>query len=465
MADAHDSKSCGETHEGSTPSSPINLMEPFKTKVIEPINILTKKERLLTLKKAGYNLFRIPSDKVTIDLLTDSGTGALSQEQLAMMMKGDEAYAGAKSWQRLEKAAQEFTGKKEIIPVHQGRAAEKLLAELLVRPHKIYAISNNFFDTTRANFEHAGATCTDFPASTNISLWQKFKGNLDIAKAREFLKRNSTKTAALVITVTNNTNGGQPVSLKNIGEAAALAKKYDIPLIIDACRIAENAYFVKQNELPNLPISRIVRRMLEFADIVFMSAKKDGLANIGGFIATNDKNYADALRNLAILYEGFSTYGGMSGREMETVARGLKEVVDENYLANRIGQVAYLHRGLYKIGFKLANPPGGHAVYINAEHALPHIKKGHFPAHALAVAFYLEGGVRGVEIGSLMFGDKAQNELVRLAIPRRVYTQSHLNYVVETGKLVWEKRKSLRGFKIVKAPKELRHFSATLLPV
>ncbi|MBI4119642.1 MAG: tryptophanase [Parcubacteria group bacterium] len=442
-------------------------MEPFKIKTVEPINLPTREERLQAAKKAGYNLFRIPSRKVTIDFLTDSGTGALSEEQWAMLMKGDESYAGAESWQRFEKAVREFAGKRHVIPVHQGRAAEKILAELLVKSRGGYAISNTFFDTTRANFEHAGATCLDFPASDNLSSWQKFKGNLHIKAAEKFLKKNGPRTRALVMTLTNNADGGQPVSLKNVRGTAGLAKKYRIPLIIDACRIAENAYFIKtaEKEWAKAGINFIIRKTLSYADVLFMSAKKDGLANIGGFIATNNGGLAEALKTLAILYEGFATYGGMSGREMETVAQGLKEVTDEKYLAYRIGQVAYLHRGLSKIGFSLINPPGGHAVYIDAAKALPRIKKGNFPAHALAIAFYLEGGVRGVEIGSLMFGDSARHELVRLALPRRVYTKSHLDYVIETAKRVWEKRKALSGFKVVKAPKTLRHFSAVLRPV
>ena len=442
-------------------------MESFKIKIVEPIRILAKKERLRILKKAGYNLFRVPADKVTIDFLTDSGTGALSQDQLAMMMKGDESYAGAKSWQRFEKAAQEFTGKKEIIPVHQGRAAEKIITETLVKSRGCYAVANTFFDTTRANFEHAGAVCVDFPASDNIASREKFKGNLNVRAADYFLKKNGAKTAALVMTATNNANGGQPVSLANISAAAALARRYKIPFIIDACRVAENGYFIKRDEksASAMTISAIVRKSLKNADIVFMSAKKDGLANMGGFIATDNKKFAEMFKNLGILYEGYSTYGGMSGREMETVAQGLKEVLEENYLRHRVGQVAELHKTLSKIGFKLINPPGGHAVYLDASAALPHVKKENLPGQALAISFYLEGGVRGVEIGTLMFGKSARRELVRLALPRRAYTKSHLDYVAEVGKAVWKKRKTLRGFKIVKAPAELRHFSATFRPV
>lgn len=442
-------------------------MEPFKIKTVEPINLLSLAERQKELRKAGFNLFKIPADKVTIDLLTDSGTGALSDSQWSWLMLGDESYAGAKSWQRFEKSAREFTGKKYVIPVHQGRAAEKLLAEMFIKLPGDCIVSNTLFDTTRANFEHAGAACHDFPESDNLATNKKFKGNLHLVRAGKFVKKNAVNVRAIVMTLTNNAVGGQPVSLQNVRAAAALARKHHIPLIIDACRIAENAYFAKRDEagFSKLSIGEIIKKFFEAADIVFMSAKKDGLANIGGFLATDDKNYAKALTGLSILYEGFSTYGGMSGREMETVAQGLKEVVGEKYLEHRVGQVAYLHRALTKIGFKLANPPGGHAVYIDASAALPHIKKEHFPAHALAVAFYAEGGVRGVEIGSLMFGGAARHELVRLAIPRRVYTVSHLDHVVDIAREVWGKRQKIKGFAVVGAPKELRHFSATLRPL
>lgn len=441
------------------------IMEPFKIKTVEAINILSTAERRKELRRAGYNLFRVPADKVTIDLLTDSGTGALSEDQWSMLMKADESYAGAKSWYRFEKSVREFTGKRHIIPAHQGRACEKLIAELLLCPGD-FAVSNTFFDTTRANFEHAGATCVDFPASDNISLPQKFKGNLHLKNTEFFLNKNKN-ARILIMTLTNNAGGGQPASLKNVRAAAGLAKKYGLVFIIDACRIAENGYFIKKLErLPvKTTVSKIIKMLLAPADITFMSAKKDGLANMGGFIATNNVNLADKLKNFGILYEGFSTYGGMSGREMETIAVGLKESIDENYLSYRVGQTAYLHKELSKIGFKLVNPAGGHAVYIDAEHCLPRIHKNLFPAQALAVAFYLEGGMRGVEIGSLMFGKEARRELMRLAIPRRVYTQLHLDHVIQTAKTVWKKRETLAGFKIVAAPKTLRHFSAILKPL
>lgn len=443
------------------------MIEPFKIKTVEPIVFLSEKERRQILKKAGYNLFNIPSDKVTIDLLTDSGTGAMGEDQWAMMMRADEAYAGARSWQRFQKSVREFTGKREVIPVHQGRAAEKLLADLLVKNKGDCAVSNTFFDTTRGNFEHAGAVCYDLPSTDNLSSWQKFKGNIDLKKLENFFRKNHLRTRALVMTLTNNAGGGQPVSLANLKAARKISRAHKILLIVDGCRMVENAYFVKKLEKPfsKLTVAQIVKKLLAESDVMFMSAKKDGLANMGGFIATNNKSLADEIRKLGILYEGYLTYGGMSGRDMESVAQGLKEVVDENYLDYRIGQVAYLHKKLSEIGFSLINPPGGHAVYIDAARALPHIKKAGFPGQALAAAFYSEGGVRTVEIGSLMFGKAARHELVRLAIPRRVYTRSHLDYVAETAKAVWKNRKSLRGLRIVRAPKEMRHFSAILAPL
>ena len=442
----------------------MNWMEPFKIKTVEPINILTEKERVIALEKGGYNLFRLPSDKVTIDFLTDSGTGALSHDQWAMIMKSDEAYAGAKSWERFEKSARSFTGLREIVPVHQGRAAEKLIAELFIKNRGDFIIANTLFDTTRANFEHVDTTCVDFPESDDISSWRNFKGNINIGKAKKFLEKNRKTTRALIMTLTNNSGGGQPASLKNIISASRLARRYGVPFVVDACRIAENAFFIKklEREFRGKSVGEIIKLILRVSDLAFMSAKKDGLANIGGFIATNDKKMAAALRNLGVLYEGFPTYGGMSGREMETIARGLEEVTDEKYLDYRVGQIKYLHEGLSRVGFALVNPPGGHAVYFDAVRALPHIKKEQFPGQVLALAFYLEGGVRGVEVGSLMFGGVARHELLRFAIPRRVYTKSHLDYVIGVGRNVWKSRKKLRGLKIVSAPKELRHFSATL---
>jgi tryptophanase len=440
--------------------------EPFMYKSVKPLSITSREERTRILQKAGFNVFRISSDKVTIDLLTDSGTGALSEEQWASLMRGDESYAQATSWRRLERSAKKFSGMRYILPVHQGRAAEKIIAEAFLHPGDV-AIANTFFDTTRANFEHRGAYCFDAPSlkSFDISSSAKFKGDMDLAKLSALLKEHKERVRIIVMTLTNNTGGGQPASLKNIGEVSKIAKEHSILFLIDACRIAENAYFIWRDELKLLgSVSEVVRKTFALADFADMSAKKDGLANMGGLIFTNKKRIVAHLENLVILYEGYLTYGGMSGREMETIAQGLREVVDEAYLEHRVGQVAYLHQGLKDLGIPLISPAGGHAVYIDAGALLPHIQKSEFPGQALAVALYLEGGIRTVEIGSLMFGENAQHELVRLALPRRVYTQSHLDYVVEVCKKVLEGKTSLRGYRITWEPKALRHFSCRLLP-
>jgi tryptophanase len=441
--------------------------EPFRIKLVEPITFLGVKERRQILKKAHYNLFKIPSEKVAIDFLTDSGTGSLSQDQLAMLVRSDEAYAFAASWRRFENSARKFSGKKEIIPVHQGRAAEKIIGEIFLKKDDI-VLANNLFDTTLANFEHRGAKIFDIPVrgSSNLKSSSKFKGNIDVKKLCENLKKYGSKVKLVVLTVTNNTGGGQPVSLSNVKKAADIARKFRVPLLLDACRIAENAFFIFRDELKSRKtIAEIIRRLFSFSDLAFMSAKKDGLANSGGFIATNSFRLANKFRELGILYEGFSTYGGMSGRELEIVAQGLKEVVNESYLRHRIGQVAYFHGKLSEIGVPLINPAGGHAVYIDAGKLFSHIPSSFFPGQALAVALYEEGGIRGVEIGSLMFGDRARFNLVRLALPRRVYTQSHIDYVVRIMKKVMRKKKSIHGFKIIWQPSVLRHFSCKLKPL
>src|SRR3989344_1387028 len=434
--------------------------EPYKIKVLESVKILNKSERVKMLQEADYNLFKIPSEKVTIDLLTDSGTSALSQGQWSQMMLGDESYASAKSWERFETAVKNFTGKKEVIPVHQGRAAEKIIAEALLEKNDI-AFSNSFFDTTRANFEHRGAMCIDVPTekSADLSKPKLFKGDIDGKKLRKLLSRYGKRAKFVLMTLTNNTGGGQPASLKNVELAASIAGKKGLKFIVDACRVAENAYFIWLTEQKKQgSIKSIIRKLFAPADIAYMSTKKDGLANSGGFIVTNDKSLAVRLRELAVLYEGFVTYGGMAGREMETIARGLEEVVEPTYLEHRIGQVAYLHSELSKIAIPLINPPGGHAVYVDAGKLFSHIPQNEFPGQALAAALYQEGGIRSVEIGFLMLGQKAKPDLVRLAIPRRTYTQSHFDFVVEVFKKIIANKKEYRGFKIIWQPSSLRHF-------
>lgn len=441
-------------------------LEPFVSKSVKPLPHVSRNEREKTLRNAGFNLFKVPADKVIIDLLTDSGTGALSEEQQAALMRGDESYAGATSWRRLERSARKFSGMRYILPVHQGRAAEKVMAEALLVQGDV-AIANTFFDTTRANFEHRGALCIDAPPDKNSDISESlpFKGDMNIEKLKAYLKEYGTRVKMIVMTLTNNSGGGQPASLENIEQVSRIAREAGIIFLIDACRIAENSYFVwRDGREITSSVAEVVRRTFAFCDLAHMSAKKDGLANIGGLIFTNRKSMRDKLAEFVILYEGYLTYGGMSGREMETIAQGLREVVDEAYLEYRVGQVAYLHQSLIDIGVPLINPPGGHAVYIDAGTLLPHIPKNEFPGQAFAGALYLEGGIRSVEIGSLMFGENATRELVRLALPRRMYTQSHLDYVIGVCKMVLERKKSLRGFAIVHEPKTLRHFSCRLKP-
>ena len=438
--------------------------EPYKIKVLESIKTLNKAGRIKALREADYNLFKIPSEKVTIDLLTDSGTSALSQEQWSQIMLGDESYASAKSWERFEASVKNFTGKKEVIPVHQGRAAEKIIAEVLLQKGDM-AFSNGFFDTTRANFEHQGVVCVDAPSEKSlVPLKPKpFKGDIDTKKLRKLIARHRKQAKIVLMTLTNNTGGGQPASFKNVCLASKLARKANLKFAIDACRIAENAYFIWLNEQKKKgSIGVVIRDIFSLSDIAFMSTKKDGLANSGGFMVTNDRLLAARLRELTVLYEGYITYGGMTGREMEAVAQGLKEVVNPTYLEYRINQVAYLHNELDKIGIPLIHPSGGHAVYVDAGKLFSHITRDNFPGQALVVALYQEGGIRSVEIGSLMYGKTPKPELVRLAIPRRAYTQSHLDYVVETFKKIIRNKKQHKGFKIIWQPSTLRHFTCKL---
>ena len=441
-------------------------LEPFRIKVTEPIFLTTLEERKEILRRAHYNLFSIRSREVIVDLLTDSGTGAMSQEQWSALIRADEAYAGSRSFEAFEEAVRAFTGKRIVIPVHQGRAAEKIIAAALLEPGTV-AVANTFFDTTRANFEYAGAEVVDLPTPESADLESEypFKGNIDLGALEDRLRRGNVRL--VVMTLTNNTGGGQPASLENVREAGRLARRYGALLMLDACRIAENAYLIQQREpgQGGRPVRGILLDLFAEADLAFMSAKKDGLSNTGGFIVTDDEKLAERMRHFLILWEGFPTYGGMARRDLEAVAVGLQEVQEEAYLAYRVGQVAYLAHRFREIGAPVLWPPGGHAVYVEASRLFPQIPRSAFPGHALAVALYLEGGVRTVEIGSLMFGEKARWELVRFAIPRRMYTQSHLDYVAEVLRGVLEKRDRVRGFRITHEPPFLRHFLAHLEPL
>ena len=448
------------------------IIEPFKIKSVEPIRFTTKEERIAILKKAGYNPFMIHADDVIIDLLTDSGTSAMSAKQWAGIMDGDEAYAGSKSFYRFEKQVKKITGMKYIIPTHQGRASEKILFSIVGGKGK-YFPNNTHFDTTRANIEFTGAEAVDLLNETgkHPEIRADFKGNMDVEKLTEFIKKTGKENIPLcMITITNNSGGGQPVSMQNIREVKEVCNKYDIPLFIDACRFAENAYFIKKREkgYGNKPIIEIAKEIFSYADGATMSAKKDGLANIGGFLALNDEDLAMKCRNLLIVTEGFPTYGGLAGRDLEAIAQGLEEVLDESYLQYRIRSVEYLGERLVAAGVPIIEPPGGHAIYIDAKRFLPDIPPEQFPGQAIVGSLYVEGGIRSVEIGSVMFGKYDEKgrlipppmELVRLAIPRRVYTQSHIDYVLEVIIETFKNRKNLRGYKIVYEAPMLRHFTA-----
>ncbi|GAB4033398.1 MAG: tryptophanase [Elusimicrobiota bacterium] len=452
------------------------IIEPFKIKTVEPLGLTTREERGRLLELAHYNLFNIKAEKVLIDMLTDSGTGAMSANQWAGIMNGDESYAGARSYYNFEMAIKDLTGLEEIIPVHQGRAAEKILFTALGAKGK-YVISNSHFDTTRANVEASGAIAVDFPApgALNFDKPADFKGNADVEAMSKFIKEKGEKNVVMcVMTVTNNSLGGQPVSMENLKAVKKLCDRHGIPMFIDCARFAENAYFIKIREKGYLdtPVDEIAREMFELADGAMMSSKKDALVNIGGFLAMNDKELSLKCRQILILTEGFNTYGGLAGRDLEAIAIGLKEVLDENYLQYRIRSSQYLGEGLLKNGIPIVNPPGGHGVYINAKKFLPHIKPTNFPGQALACALYLEGGIRTVEIGTLMFGKRdskgnflpASMELVRMAMPRRVYTQSHIDYVIEVASSLSRNRKAIKGLEIVEAPLVLSHFTAKLKP-
>jgi tryptophanase len=453
------------------------IIEPFRIKSVEPIRMTTADERRRILERAHYNLFRIPAEDILIDLLTDSGTGAMSSMQWAGIMRGDESYAGARSWYHFRDRIRELTGFKHIIPTHQGRAAERILFSCLDVDGKV-VVSNTHFDTTRANIEYLGGKAIDIPISEALrpSESHPFKGNIDLAALTRLLGGEEGEVVCVIATVTNNSGGGQPASLENLREASRTCREHGVPFYLDACRFAENAYFIKQREAGHADraVEEIAREMFALADGATFSAKKDGLANIGGFLASHDDRLAQQEENLLILTEGFPTYGGLAGRDLEAIAIGLREVVEEDYLHYRLASTRYLGEGLVRAGMPIIQPPGGHAIYVDAGSLLPHIPVEEFPGQALACAFYEEGGIRGVEIGTLMFGGQdpvthserhAPLELLRLAIPRRTYTQSHIDYVVEIAEQVVARKEALRGLRIVKQATHLRHFTAKLEPI
>lgn len=453
------------------------IIEPFKIKSVEPIRFTTREEREVLLKEAGYNPFLLPAEDVLIDLLTDSGTSAMSAKQWAGIMEGDESYAGSKSFYRFESVIKSITNMKFIIPTHQGRAAEKILFTIVGGPGK-FIPNNTHFDTTRANVEFSGAEAVDLlnEVGKHPEIRADFKGNMDVEKLEAFIKEKGVENIPLcMITVTNNSGGGQPVSMQNIKDVKAVCDKYGIPLFLDACRFAENAYFIKLREkgYENKTPLEIAQEMFSYADGVTMSAKKDALVNIGGFLAMNDEQLAMNCRNLLIVTEGFPTYGGLAGRDLEAVAQGLLEVLDEHYLQYRIRSVEYLGERLVAAGVPIIEPPGGHAIYIDAKRFLPNIPADQYPGQSIVCELYLEGGIRAVEIGSVMFGKYDKNgkfipammELVRLAIPRRVYTQSHIDYLIEVILEVYKNRKKLKGYKITYEAPMLRHFTAQFEPI
>jgi len=454
------------------------IIEPFKIKTIEPLRMTTRGQREEILKRAGYNLFNVRAEEVLIDLLTDSGTSAMSAKQWAGLLDGDEAYAGARSFYRFEKVVRDLTGFTHIIPTHQGRAAEKILFTILGGAGKIIP-NNTHFDTTRANIEVSGAQAADLPVKEALipSLVKDFKGNMDITALERLLKQRGREQVPLVMmTVTNNSCAGQPVSMGCIRRVSELCRSYKIPFFIDACRFAENAWFIKMREpgCKGRSVKELAQEMFSYADGCTMSGKKDGLVNIGGFLAMNEDELARKARNILIVTEGFPTYGGLAGRDLEAFAQGLEEVVDEDYLKYRMRSTAYVVEKLDAMGVPVFKPAAGHAVFLDANAFLPHIPPQQFPGHALACALYLEGGIRSCEIGSVMFGrtdtetgefQPAMLELLRLAIPRRVYTQSHMDYVVECVREVFTKRDAIRGVRIVQEPPLLRHFTATFEPL
>ncbi len=454
------------------------IIEPFKIKVVEPIKMTTRAEREAAVRAAGFNLFKLRAEDVLIDLLTDSGTSAMSTHQWAGIMEGDDSYAGSRSWYRFEKVVKDLTGLRHVIPTHQGRAAERILFGILCKPGMTVP-SNTHFDTTRANIEVTGAEALDLPCAEGKQpgLLAPFKGNMDVDALRKVLaERGRARVPLVMMTVTNNTGGGQPVSLANLRAARAVCDEFGVPFYLDACRFAENAWFIKQREpgQAGRTPTEIAQEMFSLVDGCTMSAKKDGLSNIGGFLCTNDDALAQQEKNLLILTEGFPTYGGLAGRDLEATAVGLEEVLHEDYLAYRQASIAYLADRLDRAGVPVVRPPGGHAVFLDAAAFLPHVPRHEYPGQSLAVALYLHAGIRSCEIGSVMFGKPnpagghevpSRLEFVRLAIPRRVYTQSHIDYVLESVLEVHAQRASLRGVRIAEASPHLRHFTARFEPL
>jgi len=446
------------------------IIEPFRIKSVEPIRMTTREEREQCIKDAYYNLFTLKSEDVLIDLLTDSGTSSMSARQWGAIMEGDESYAGSPSFYRFKEAVDKLMPFKYLIPTHQGRAAESILFTVVAKDTH-WIPNNTHFDTTRANVESQGATAVDLVIAEgrDPELIHPFKGNMDIDALERFIGEHGVENIPLcMLTITNNSGGGQPVSMENIRQTREVCDRHGIPLFIDACRFAENAWFIKLREpgYENTPVVDIVREMFSYADGCTMSAKKDGLANIGGWLAMNNEDWAVECRNRLILTEGFSTYGGLSGRDLAAIAVGLEEVVEEDYLRYRIASTDYVARHISEAGVPIMQPAGGHAVYIDARRMLPHIPPLHYPGQSLAVELYKQGGIRGCEIGTAMFGlrpdgkeEPAHMDLVRLAIPRRMYTQAHMDYVVEVVTEVYERRDEIRGMKFIRQPPALRHFT------
>lgn len=446
------------------------IIEPFRIKAVEPIRFTSREEREIALRNAGNNVFLLKARDVLIDLLTDSGTGAMSAAQWGRIMEGDESYAGSRSFERFESVVRELTGFKHIIPTHQGRAAERILFHSTLQPGDV-VVNNIHFDTTRANIEYEGGEARDLviPEGRLPAFIHPFKGNMHLEALERVLREDGDRVAMVMVTVTNNSGGGQPVSLENIRAVSQIARRYGKPFFIDACRFAENSWFIKQREAGQRERSprEIAREMFSLADGCLMSAKKDGLANIGGFLALNDDFVAQKCRNLLILTEGFPTYGGLAGYDLEAIAQGLEEVTDEDYLRYRVRSVEYLADKLLAAEIPIVRPPGGHAVYIDAAAMLPHLDPLQYPGVAIVNELYLEGGIRGCEIGSVMFGLGADGverpagmELVRLAIPRRLYTQSHMDYVAEIAATVRGRAWGMHGYRITSGPTVLRHFTA-----
>ena len=453
------------------------IIEPFRVKVVEPVRIHTREEREVFLRDAGYNLFLIKAENVIIDLLTDSGTAAMSSNQWAAVMRGDESYAGSASFYRFEERVREIFGFRHVIPTHQGRAAERILFNIMCKPGQIIP-NNTHFDTTRANIEYAGGEAADLPIPEfyHPAVHHPFKGNMETVALEKLIERAGPERIPLVmLTVTNNSGGGQPVSMANIREVKSICSRYGIPLYLDACRFAENAYFIKLREegYAEKSVTEIAREIFSYADGCTMSAKKDGLANIGGFLCTNDDALARQEKDLLILTEGFPTYGGLAGRDMEAIAVGLEEVLHEDYLQYRFASIRYLGEHIAERGVPIIQPPGGHAIYIDAGAMLPHIPPLRFPGQSLAVELYREAGIRSCEIGSVMLNRRhaesgeeipAPLELVRLAIPHRAYTQSHVDYVIEAILEIYERRAKLCGYRITHQSPFLRHFTARFEP-